>query len=71
MDTPEVGCKLIDPTARSYVFMPGRWSVWGDEGQPLAMDAGHLDAFEYAFPTEAEAWAAADRFLRDQTPLTA
>lgn len=69
--TPEIVCKLIDPTACSYEFAPGRWSVWGDQGQPLAMDSGHLDGIDYDFPTEIEAWQAAFRFLLDHTPQTA
>ena len=68
--TPAVVCKLIDPTAVSYEFAPGRWSVWGDNGQPLAMDAGHLDGIDYDFPTESEAWLAAYRFLAGRASLT-
>lgn len=63
--------RSIDPTTAAHEMDGGWWYICGDAGQALGPQAGHLDAPEWPFPTESQAWSAAERFLRARTPLTA
>jgi hypothetical protein len=69
--TPKAACQIVDPTSEAHELEGGQWFIVGEYGQPLAFDSGHLDGAEDVFPTELEAWQAAELFLRDRTPLTA